>query len=96
MISIIDYKSGKDEKMEEKILKILKECCEDIEKVLSYDGDNMVKDGIIDSFTVIHLVDAIEEEFNIIIPARCILPENFGNKEMIVSLVQKVLEEKDQ
>lgn len=80
--------------MEEKILNILKECCEDYEDVLDYNGENMVEDGIIDSFTVFSLVNALEQEFDITIPARCVLPVNFGNKEMIISLVQKILEEK--
>ena len=60
--------------MEEKIINILKKCCEDFEDVMEYDGECMVEDGII--------------------PARCVLPANFGNKEMIISLVKKVLEEK--
>ncbi len=81
--------------MEEKIINILKECCEDFEDVLDYDGDNMVEDGIIDSFTVLSLVNALEKEFDITIPARCVLPTNFGNKEMIISLVQQVLGEKN-
>ena len=80
--------------MEEKIINILKKCCEDFEDVMEYDGECMVEDGIIDSFTVLSLVDALEWEFDIIIPARCVLPANFGNKEMIISLVKKVLEEK--
>ena len=37
--------------MEEKVLEILEEYCEE---ALSYKGDSMMEDGIIDSFTVIN------------------------------------------
>ena len=48
--------------MEERILKILEEQCEE---VLDYDGDNMMEDGVIDSFTVLDIINGLEEEFDI-------------------------------
>ena len=48
--------------MEEKVLQILEEHC--IE-ALDYDGDSMMEDGIIDSFTVINVVSDLEDEFDI-------------------------------
>ena len=38
--------------MEERILEILEEHCEE---ALNYDGDSMMEEGVIDSFTVINL-----------------------------------------
>lgn len=77
--------------MEEKILKILNEHCED---ALDYDGENMVEDGVIDSFSIICIVSDLEEEFNIEIDADYVIAENFKNKEAIFALVKKVIEEK--
>ena len=48
--------------MEEKVLEILEEYCEE---AIGYTGDNMMEDGVIDSFTVINVVSDLEEEFDI-------------------------------
>lgn len=76
--------------MEERVLKVLDEQCEEI---LNYDGDNLIEDGIIDSFTVIRVVSDLEEEFDIEINAKYVIAENFKNKDTIIALVKKVLAE---
>ena len=76
--------------MEEKILEILEEHCEE---ALDYDGDSMMEDGIIDSFAVIQVVSDLEEVFDIEIDAKYVIEENFCNKEAIIELVRKLLEE---
>ncbi len=76
--------------MQERILKILSEYCEE---ALTYNGDSMMEDGIIDSFTVINVVSDLEDEFDIEIDAKYVIAENFRNKEAIIALVQKLLEE---
>ena len=75
--------------MEQKILTILKEIG---------NGDNFENsqdffcDGLIDSFGVIALVGALEEEFGIEIDGGDILPENFNNMEAILNLIVKTQE----
>ena len=76
--------------MEEKVLEILEEYCEE---ALSYKGDSMMEDGIIDSFTVINIISELEEEFDIEIDAKYVVAENFKNKEAIIELVGRLLEE---
>ena len=76
--------------MEEKVLEILEEYCEE---ALSYAGDNMMEEGVIDSFTVINVVSELEDAFDIEIDAKYVVAENFRNKEAIIALVQKLLEE---
>lgn len=76
--------------MEEKILKILGDINEDI---LTYTGDNLYKDGLLDSFNVIDIVSELEDAFDIEIDAEYVIAENFANKDAIVSLVQKILGE---
>lgn len=76
--------------MEEKILAILEEHCEE---ALTYEGNSMMEDGIIDSFTVINVVGDLEDEFDIEIDAKYVVAENFRNKEAIIALVAKLLEE---
>ena len=76
--------------MEESILEILEEHCEE---ALNYDGDSMMEEGVIDSFTVINVVSDLEDEFDIEIDAKYVIAENFRNKEAIIELVRKLLEE---
>lgn len=76
--------------MEEKILEILKEYCEE---AISYTGDNMMEEGVIDSFTVINIVSELEDAFDIEIDAKYVVADNFRNKEAIIELVARLLEE---
>lgn len=75
--------------MEEKVLEILEEYCEE---ALDYDGDNMMEEGVIDSFTVINIVSELEDVFEIEIDAKYVVAENFRNKEAIIELVARLLE----
>lgn len=76
--------------MEEKVLEILEEYCEE---ALDYKGENMMEEGIIDSFTVINIVSELEEAFDIEVDAKYVVAENFRNKEAIIDLVRRLLEE---
>lgn len=78
--------------MEERVLKILEEQCEE---ALDYDGDNMMGDGVMDSFTILDIVSGLEEEFGIEIDADYVIAENFKNKDAIIALVKKVMSEKE-
>ncbi len=61
------------------------------EAILDYDGDNMIEDGIISSFDIVNIITAIDDEFDIDIPAKSIVPENFANKNAIISMVEELL-----
>lgn len=76
--------------MEEKVLEILEEYCEE---ALTYEGDNMMEEGIIDSFTVINIVSELEDAFDIEIDAKYVVAENFKNKAAILELVERLVEE---
>ena len=81
---------GENQKIEKKVLEILEEHCEE---ALDYDGDSMMEDGVIDSFTVINVVSDLEEEFDIEIDAKYVIAENFKNKEAIIAFVRRLMEE---
>ena len=74
--------------MKDRIFAILNEIQEEI---LNYDGHNMIVDGVIDSFQVIDIVAALEEEFEIEIDAQYVVAENFADKEAIIAMVEKLL-----
>ena len=48
---------------------------------------------MIDSFTVINVVSELEDAFDIEIDAKYVVAENFRNKEAIIELVARLVEE---
>ena len=57
--------------------------------VLLDDGVNLINDGILDSFDIVILVEAIEKEFKIKIPGDKIIPENFTTIDSLVILINE-------
>lgn len=74
--------------MESKIVEILREIKEEI---VSYAGDNMLEEGVIDSFDVIDIMSSLEEQFDIEIDAEYAVAENFANKETIIKMMKVIL-----
>lgn len=64
------------------------------DEILTYTGTNMVGDGLLDSFEIISLISTLEDEFDIEIDAEYVTVDNFASKESILSLVEKLIEEK--
>ena len=73
--------------MKEKILSILSELRPDMD--YTQEDVDFVEEGMIDSFDMVALVDSLENEFNVIIGATEILPENFCTLDAIAKLVEK-------
>ena len=72
--------------MNQRIIDILTELrpeCDFTEKV------NFIDQGMLDSFDVINLVTALDQEFSISIDGLDIIPENFSSVDSIVSLLIK-------
>lgn len=72
--------------MKTKILEILQDLRPEFDFTESV---NFIEDGMLDSFDVVSLVDAIEEQFGVIIQGADILPENFCSVEAIGKLINK-------
>ncbi len=60
--------------------------------IASYTGGDLIGDNIIDSFDIVDIAFAIEEEFNIEIDAAYVIKENFCTAENVAKLVQKIVE----
>ena len=73
----------------EKIIKIMKNIKPDIDVT----NNNLIDEEILDSFDIVTIVSAVDEEFDIQITARDIVPENFNSVEAIYNLVKKLEEE---
>ena len=76
--------------MEEKINAILSDVNEEL---MTYTGNNMVDDEIVDSFELIEIIGQLEDTFDIEIDAAEVTEENFGNKDRIYCFVKKLIHE---
>lgn len=73
--------------MKEKIIKILTDLRPEFD--FTDESLNFIEEGMLDSFDVVSLVDALDTEFNIVIDGVDILPENFSSIENIIKLLKK-------
>lgn len=52
-------------------------------------SNDFIKDGYLDSFDVVSLVSDLEDEYNCLIDALDIMPENFNTVEHIKNVIKK-------
>lgn len=52
--------------------------------------DTLVSDGFIDSFDIVTIIAAIEEEFAVEVSVDSMLPENFESAAAMMSLIEEV------
>ena len=55
--------------------------------------DTLIDDGILDSLSIVMLVGALNEAYDISIGAEDLVPENFNSAEAILALVQRLEDE---
>ena len=67
----------------EKLLEILSKIKPDVDFKTT---ENLIEDGILDSFDIVTLVAQISDEFDVEISVKDIIPENFYSAETILKL----------
>lgn len=55
--------------------------------------DTLVDDKILDSFDIITIISEINEEFDVVIPAEEIIPDNFNSAKALYELVCRLEED---
>ncbi|RIX52041.1 acyl carrier protein [Paenibacillus nanensis] len=70
----------------EKIYRLLEELHSEYDFAAN---DGVIEEGVLDSFDIISLVTMIEEEYDVIIDALDIVPENFNSVESIANVIRK-------
>ena len=53
----------------------------------------LIDDKILDSFDIITIISEINEEFDVVIPAEEIIPENFNSAQALYELVNRLADE---
>ena len=74
----------------EELLDILSEIKDDVDFETE---DKLIDDGILDSFDILHIISALNDEYDISIPASEIIPENFNSAESLWEMVQRLQED---
>lgn len=70
----------------EKLLEILGEIKPDVDFETT---ENLIEDGILDSFDIVTLVAQISDEFDVEISVKDIVPENFYSAATIYKLIEE-------
>jgi len=55
--------------------------------------DTLIDDQILDSFDIVTIIAEINEEFDVVIPAEEIVPENFNSANALWSLIERLADE---
>lgn len=76
--------------MRDTILDLLGEIAEGID----FDTcTTLIDDGLLSSLDIIQLIGALNDEFDISIPATEIIPDNFNSVDAMAAMVQRLAEE---
>ena len=76
--------------MRDTILDILSEIAEDVD----FDTcTTLIDDGLLSSLDVIQLIGALNDEFDVSIPATEIIPDNFNSVDAICAMVKRLEDE---
>ena len=76
--------------MRDTILDLLGEIAEGID----FDTcTNLIDDGLLSSLDIIQLIGALNDEFDISIPATEIIPQNFNSVDAMAAMVARLSEE---
>ena len=74
----------------ERLIELLTEIKEDID----YENEtSLIDDELLDSFDILQIISALDDEFGISIPASMIIPDNFNSVEALWEMVQELLDE---
>ena len=76
------------ENIEAKVIDILREVSDEL---ATYEGENMLKDGLINSLGFVNLIPDLEDVFDIEIDPALLDAEHFGNKNKIVATISSLL-----
>lgn len=74
----------------EELLKLLKK----IKPEVNFEGnEHLIDNEELDSFDIVSIVSAIDDEFDVEIGAGDIVPENFNSAEAMYKLIEKLQED---
>ena len=80
--------------MEEITLDAVIEMLEDVKEGVDYrNATALVDNREIDSFDILAIISAIDDEFDLSVPAKDIVPANFNSTQSLCALITRLAEE---
>ena len=79
-----------DMEMKTMLIRILADLHPDVDFATE---EHLIDDKILDSFDIISVISEINEEFDVVIPAEEIIPENFNSAQALFDLVTRLSDE---
>ncbi len=80
--------------LKEVVMEELIEILEGIHPDVDYNTcETLIDDGILDSFDIVTLISEINQEFDVVISAEHIVPENFNSAQALYELIERLEEE---
>ena len=80
--------------MDEITLADIIEVLQDVEEDVDYERETALVDGrVLDSFDILSIISALNDEFDISIPAKDVVPENFNSAAAMLAMVQRLVDE---
>ena len=80
--------------MEEITLDAVIEMLEDVKEGVDYrNATALVDNREIDSFDILAIISAIDDEFDLSVPAKDIVPANFNSAQSLCTLINRLAEE---
>jgi len=67
---------------------------QDVNENPDYENSTALVDNReLDSFDILSIISALDDEYDVSIPAREIVPENFNSAQAILELVERLIDE---
>ena len=80
--------------MEEITLDAVIEMLEDVKEGVDYrNATGLVDNREIDSFDILAIISAIDDEFDLSVPAKDVVPANFNSAQSLCALINRLAEE---
>ncbi|MBR1828196.1 MAG: acyl carrier protein [Atopobiaceae bacterium] len=80
--------------MDEISLEDVIEILQDVEEDVDYENcTTLIDDRVLDSFDILSIISALNDEFDISIPAKDVIPENFNSAAAMRDIVQRLVDE---
>lgn len=74
----------------EELIAILKDLHADVD----YDTcETLIDDKILDSFDIVSIVSEVDDKFDVAIPAKELIPENFNSAKALWALIERLMED---
>ena len=70
------------------------ELLEDVKGNVDYEiCTTLVDDRVLDSFAILTIISSINDEFDVSVPAKDIVPDNFNSAQAMLEMVKRLVDE---